>query len=395
MNRSNFSFFSKNKYKLAYCDSAATTLKLECVIQELERLYALSGNARRGLYNDSEELASVVEDTRKAVANFLQVTSEEIIFTKNATESLNLVALCWGENNIQEGDHIVVTAREHHANFVPWQQLAHRKKAKFVVIPVDHEGELVNSWKEYISLKTKILAIGHISNVTGVCFKEMQTLVTYARSQGAFICIDGAQAVSFIEHPLKDLKPDFYAFSAHKMMAPVGVGILYVAADKYQQMHPIMFGGGAVFNVSEMSTQLLLPPYCYELGTLPSPEIGAFKKALEYLRSYGVAKNAYHANQLVRLFLDSVDHSKIRIIGNYERVYKESHIVSFVVNGIHAHDVAAYLNEKSIAVRAGNHCAQPFHIFLKIDASVRVSFYGYNTSEDVRVLVKALHELLS
>lgn len=396
MNKSDFPFFKLAENKsYSYLDSAATTLKPEVVINAIAQNYAnLSGSARRGLYEGSEQSTTLIEEARKSVAQLLHVNSDTIIFTKNTTDSINIVALSWGEQNIQEGDEIVVTAREHHANFVPWQQLAQRKRAQFIVIPVDLQGELVENALDYITPKTKLFAMGQVSNVTGVVSKYLNDLCKKAQELGVTILIDGAQAASYIENPLKNLDPDFYVFSAHKMCGPFNIGVLYVKKSRQSQMQPALFGGGAVFQVTEKQTTFLPFPHCFEPGTLPAPEIAGFKAAIQYVQTIGISKIASHSNKLVRLFLDSIDRSKITIVGDYHRIYNESHLVSFVLKGFHAHDVAAYLASHAIAVRAGDHCAQPLHKSLEIDSSVRVSFYIYNTEDDVKKVVDLLHQLL-
>lgn len=395
MNRSDFPLFKvPGRHDYAYLDSAATTIKPQKVIDAVTHAYTtFSGSPRRGLYHDSENATFLIEQTRETVSRFLGVESNTILFTKNTTDSINTVALSWGEQNIQAGDEIVVTAREHHANFIPWQQLAHRKQAKFVVIPVDQQGELVGNCCDYITSSTKLLALGHVSNVTGVASKFLEPLVAQAKRFSAAVLLDGAQAISYMEYLLQKLDIDFYAFSGHKMCGPYDVGILYVKKSRHSEMQPYVFGGGAVFEVLEESTTFLPFPHSFEPGTLATPEIVGLGAAVEYLQSIGVANIATHANSLVRLFLDSIDYEKITIVGDYDRLYNESHLASFVVKGYHAHDVAAYLAEKGIAVRAGNHCAQPLHKALGYDATVRVSFYMYNTEADVIKCVEALREL--
>ena len=396
MNRSDFPLFKiPAKQDYAYLDSAATTIKPQKVIDAITRAYTLfSGSPRRGLYHDAEDLTCAVEKSRESVARFVSVDSDTILFTKNTTDSINIVALSWGEQNIKAGDEIVVTMREHHANFIPWQQLAHRKKARFVVIPVDAKGELVENCFEYITSSTKLFAIGHVSNVTGLVSKFLESLVAQAKRFSAAVLIDGAQAISYIENPLQKLDPDFYAFSGHKICGPYNIGILYVKKNRQIEMLPHVFGGGSVSEVLEDSTTFLPFPHSFESGTIPAPEIIGLESAVEYLQSIGIKRIAKHSNSLVQIFLDLIDHTKISVIGDYERIYNESHIISFVAQGYHAHDVAAYFAEKGIAVRAGNHCAQPFHNALGYDATVRVSFYIYNTKVDVIKCAQALNELI-
>lgn len=396
MNRLDFPFFLlPNKADYAYLDSAATSLKPSIVIDAITQSYTqLNGSARRGLYNGAEDSAIAIEQARTIIAQFLKTDASDLMFTKNTTDAINLVALTWGEGNIREGDEIVVTAREHHANFIPWQKLALRKKAKFVVIPVDAQGELVKNCTDYITLKTKLVAIGHVSNVTGTVSRYLKNIIDKARQVNARVMVDGAQAINFIENPLQKTDPDFYAFSGHKICGPFEVGILYVKKEVQVELTPFIFGGGAVFEVQEDFSTLLPFPQGFEPGTLPAPEIIGLKAAIEYIHRIGIKKIATHANSLVRFFLENIDKTKITLIGEYEKMYNETHLVSFVVKGFHAHDVAAYLSEKGIAVRAGNHCAQPLHTALGYDATVRISFYIYNTEDDVKKLVSALHELV-
>ncbi len=384
--------------ELIYFDSAATTQRPQEVVDALVRYYTQHNtNVHRTIYALGEHTSTQYELVRKQVADFIGARSEhEIIFTQGATDSLNLVALSWGVHNLTIGDEIVVTELEHHSNFVPWQRIAQKTGALLRIIPVAKSGELIiDPLENWITPATKLVALTHVSNVLGTTDKNFYALIRAAKAVGAKVVVDGAQAVGYIPVDVKKMGIDFYAFSAHKMFGPTGVGVLYVSQENYAQMIPSAFGGGAVFEVTSEVTSLLHPPRCYEAGTQPIAQVIGLGAAIQYIQKVGLQNIHTHTNALVNQFLTLVnDIPEIRIIGIVSELRKSAHLVTFVVAEMHAHDVAAYLDTHGICVRAGNHCAQLAARALGYDASVRVSFNIYNSAQEVDYFVKCLKKLV-
>jgi cysteine desulfurase / selenocysteine lyase len=395
--RKNFPIFSQKREKpLIYFDNAATTQKPQSVIDAVSRFYsAENANMNRGLYKLGEKATESYENVRFKTARFLNAqSSSEIIFTGGTTDSINMVAYSWGEKNIKEGDEIVVSQLEHHSNFVPWQQLALRKGAIFKVIPVDRNGVLdLSSLDDLITSKTKLVAVAHVSNALGI-YTDLKTIIKAAKKVEARVVVDGAQAVPFEAIDVQDLGCDFYAFSGHKMLAPTGMGVLYIARGVQKECTPHVTGGGMVYEVDNVSTTFLTAPTCFEAGTPPIAQVIGFGAALNFLARndlHEINKNCISLTKQAITGLQKL--KKIQILGPVDELKESAHLVSFMIDGMHAHDVAAYLDRFGICVRAGHHCAQPLAKRLGYQASVRVSFYLYNTAEEVEYFLKIMKKL--
>lgn len=396
--KSDFPFF-KTHPSLIYLDNAATTHKPQVVLDAVTHFYTvMNSNMHRGVYRLAEEATEHFERTREQVAAFLGAgDTSEIIFTSGATAAINMVAHGWGDKNVQEGDEVVVTELEHHANFVPWQQLCERKKARLRIIPVDVDGKLdFSSLDSFITSKTKMVAVTHVSNALGTMV-DLAPLVARARLVGARVLVDGCQAVSYMPVNVQTLGCDFYVFSGHKIMAPTGVGVLYARQELHPEFPPFLMGGGMVLQVTAEKTTFLKAPRCYEAGTPPAAEVAGLSAALVYLESIGGSeKVGEHVASLTKTAIDGLRKlSRVRILGPLDQLEQSGHLVSFVVEGMHAHDVAAFLDLRGICVRAGHHCAQPLAHALSYEASVRASFYLYTTYQDVAVLIEAVTNLVS
>jgi len=381
---------------LVYLDSTATSLKPQSVISKLVEYYSdYSANIFRGVYDMSEKATAEYEETRTVVKDFINAPlTEEIIFTRNATESINLFV-----NGIKDifkkGDEIVTTITEHHSNFVPWQQLAKNIQCSFKIISINEEGILEPQLTYEITKKTKILALTYVSNVLGTV-NPIKTIIKEAKniSPHIIVLVDGAQAVPHLKVDVTDLGCDAFVFSSHKMLGPTGVGVLWVKKELLETFPPYQFGGDMIRSVAIEETQFADLPHRFEAGTPHIAGVIALKEASHYLQGIGLDAIHSYEVELAQICYDRLTEefgTKIKIIGPQKR---ESGIVAFAVTGLHAHDVAQLLNEDHIAVRAGHHCAMPLHTKLGIEASVRASFYLYNTKEDVEKLIASLHKAL-
>lgn len=381
---------------LIYFDSASTSQKPQSVIDALTHFYTASNaNVHRGLYALAEEATQLYEDARASVARFIGARSDEIIFTRGTTESINFIASAWGNEHIQAGDEILITQMEHHSNMIPWQQLAKRKGAVLKLIPLRADGKLnLDELPGLLSKKIKLIAVSQVSNALGI-HNDMQTLHNFARECGALFLIDAAQSVPHQKIDVKELNCDFLAFSGHKMLGPTGIGALYIKKDLHESIPPYQFGGGMIFQAIAQSATWLKAPHKFEAGTPPIAEAIGLMAAIDYLnKNINFTDLQTHEAQLcTRLIEGLLPLKKVKILGPVEQLQTMGHMVSFIVEGYHAHDVATYLWQRGICVRAGHHCAQPLARFLNVDAMIRVSFYCYNTLEEVDLLVKAMRDL--
>lgn len=391
-------FAQKREQPLVYFDNAATTQKPQSVVDAISHFYtSYNANMNRGLYRLGEKTTESYEFVRFKTARFVNaVSSSEVIFTRGATDGINTVVYSWGEHNIKEGDEIVISQLEHHSNFVPWQQLAKRKNAVLKIIPVDEQGVLdLSSLDELITEKTKVVAIAHASNALGM-YNDLETVVGAAKKVGARVCVDGAQVVPFEAVDVQALGCDFYVFSGHKMLAPTGVGVLYMSRAAQKEAIPHITGGGMVYEVSNHDTTFLTPPTSFEGGTPPIAQVIGFGAALDFLARNDLHEIKKQCIDLTKRTIEGLQKlKKIRILGPVEQLKESAHLVSFIVDGMHAHDVAAYLDRHGICVRAGHHCAQPLARRLGYESSVRASFYLYNTKEEVDYFLKVLKQLVS
>jgi cysteine desulfurase/selenocysteine lyase len=394
-----FPIFQKRP-NLVYLDSTATSLKPKIVIDKIREYYEeYSANVFRGIYPMSEKATVEFEDTRNIVSKFINANKpEEVIFTRNATESLNLLAYSLGRKIIESGDEIVTTIMEHHSNFVPWQVLAGEVGATFKVVDINDEGYLEINWNEVITKKTKILTLTYVSNVLGTINPIKEIIRTVKRINPKIIVIvDVAQAIPHNNVDVQDLGADFIAFSSHKMLGPTGVGVLWGKEKILQEMYPFMYGGDMIDEVYIDRSTYKDTPNKFEAGTPAIGEIVALKEAINFLDKVGMKNirehekklTGYAINQLINTFGES-----IKIYGP-KKIEDRGGIVSFTFDKFHPHDIAQILADSGICVRAGHHCAMPLHTRLKIPASVRASFYIYNDENDVKKLVEGLKKVKS
>lgn len=376
----------KSQPNFVYLDSTATALKPLSVIDSIKEYYShYSANIFRGVYDISEKATAAYENTRTVIKDFIGAESErEIVFTRNATESINLF-VNGIQNTLQKGDEIVTTIAEHHSNFVPWQQVAQKKNVLFTVAT---DGTFV------VSARTKILAITYVSNVLGTV-NPIKEIIKKAKKANPHIIVlvDGAQAIPHMKIDVKDLGCDAFVFSSHKMLGPTGVGVLWVKEKLLETLVPYQYGGEMIRNVMLEKTEFADIPHRFEAGTPHIAGVIALKDAVSYLQKIGLDAIHKHEVELAQYCYDMLSQefkNDITIIGPKIR---QSGIVAFTLNGVHAHDVAQLLNEDNIAVRAGHHCAMPLHTHLNVEASVRASFYLYNTKEDVESLISSLKKV--
>ncbi|PMD73895.1 cysteine desulfurase [Companilactobacillus nuruki] len=383
-----------NNEPLVYLDNAATSQKPNQVINELVRYYQNdNANTRRSVHTLGERATEEFEIARKKVQVFLNAKdSREIIFTKGTTDSLNLIASTYGEENIQAGDEIVISYMEHHSNLIPWQQLALRKNAVLKYIGLTKDGQLdMEDARRKITDRTKLVSITHVSNVLGVT-NDVKKLAIIAHSHNAVIIADGAQAVANIPVDLQDLNVDFYAFSGHKMMGPMGIGVLYGKYDLLKSMSPNQYGGEMIDSVKKYHSTWADVPFKFEAGTQNVAGVIGLSKAIDYLNDIGMKNISKYENELVKYILPKL--LKIEGLTVYGPQDTKNHnaVISFNLNGIHPHDVATALDMDGVAVRAGHHCAQPLMNYLGVTATVRASFYIYNNQFDADQLIKAIYD---
>jgi len=383
----------KNNPDLHYLDSTATSLKPQVVLDKMMDYYInYSANIHRGLYPISERATEEYEKVREKTAKFIGAKkSGEIIFTSGATDSINLVANGWGENNLKEGDEIVVSIAEHHSNFVPWQELAKKRKLVFQISDL--------SFSEKITKNTKLLAINHVSNVLGT-INDIKSIIKKARTINPDICVvvDGAQAVAHISVNVTDLDCDFYCFSGHKMYGPTGVGVLYGKVDRLVQMNPVRFGGGMIKTVDLHNSTWADTPEKFEAGTPPIGEVIGLGVAIDFINEIGMENIMVHEKELIEyLFGKLKDIKWINILGlqNLAKLSERIGVVSMYSNDKRvgtSHDMADILGRKfNVAVRAGHHCAMPLHTKLGIETgTVRASLGIYNDKNDIDELIKGL-----
>ena len=377
---------------LVYLDSAATSQKPTSVIEALADYYKeMNANIHRGIYALSEEATQAFEATRKKVAQFIGAKEERsVLFTNNTTESINLVASSWGQKNVKAGDEILLTQMEHHSNIVPWQLLAQSQGATLKYIPLTSDGQLdLSSLDRLLSDRTKILAVTHMSNVLGT-INPIKTLIAKAHAKGILVLIDGAQGIAHLKVDVEDLGCDFYAFSAHKMLGPTGVGVLYGKPDLLESMPPFLGGGEMILEVYEDHATWKPLPHKFEAGTPNIGSVIAFAKAIEYLEKVGLDEIRTHEKALTQHALVALQELEGITIFGPKDVEVKGGVISFSLADIHPHDVGQLLDQEGIAIRAGHHCAQLLMRALHVPATVRASFYLYTTTEEVDFLVETL-----
>lgn len=380
---------------LVFFDSAASSQKPQAVIDSISRVYtSVYANVHRGIHYLSEKASDEYEEVRGKIADFIKAEdSSQIVFSRNASESLNLVAASWGLGNIKENDTIVTTIAEHHSNIVPWQQVAKRKGAKLQIVELTDDYRLnLDQYKEFLETNPKVVVLQHCSNVLGTIhpLKEMTRL---AHEAGAIVVADGAQSTPHMPVNVQDLGVDFYAVSAHKMCGPAGIGFLYGKADLLEKMEPVMFGGDMISEVHRDSAQWNHVPYKFETGTPNIADTIAFGTAIDYLNTIGMDKIERYEHELTKYALKVFkDIPEMTIIGPQTDKDRAS-VFSFKFDDLHPHDVAQLLDQEGIAVRSGNHCAQPLVEYLHLPATTRASLYFYNTYAEIDYFVQALEKV--
>ena len=390
--KNDFPIFKNNK-GLIYFDNAATSQKPQVVIDELSYIYSHeNAPVHRGIYKLAENITEKYEQSRQVVADFLNADVNEIVFTQGATDSINIVAFSWGQQNLKEGDAILISELEHHSNLLSWQEIAKTKRLKLKYLPVDGNGILnIDNIDDYLKDNVKLVAISHISNTTGYEI-DLKKVITKAHQYGAKVLVDAAQSVGHRKIDVKSLEVDFLVFSAHKMLGPNGVGALFIKQDLHDQISPYRFGGGMVFEAGLDKSTYLKMPKGLEAGSLNAPAAIAFAQAIKYLNEkVDFEELKKHEAFLCSRLIDGLSEFKeVKIIGDVEFLKKAGHLVSFNFKDAHPHDVAAYLDKFNICARAGHHCAQPLHKKLCLPGSLRVSFYLYNSLDEVEILLNAL-----
>ncbi|MCD8786563.1 cysteine desulfurase [Staphylococcus gallinarum] len=382
-----------NGKRLAYLDSTATSQTPIQVIEAIDDYYKrYNSNVHRGVHTLGSLATDGYENARETVRNFINAKYfEEIIFTRGTTASINLVAHSYGDANVSEGDEIVVTEMEHHANIVPWQQLAKRKNASLKFIPMTETGELnIEDVKATINDNTKIVAIAHISNVLGT-INDIKAITEVAHAHGAVISVDGAQAAPHMDLDMQDLDVDFYSFSGHKMLGPTGIGVLYGKRQLLNQMEPTEFGGDMIDFVGKYDASWADLPTKFEAGTPLIAQAIGLAEAIRYLESIGFDAIHEHEAMLTQYAYDRMlEVENIEIYGPPKE--RRAGVITFNLGDVHAHDVATAVDTEGVAVRAGHHCAQPLMKWLNQSSTARASFYIYNTKEDVDQMVEALKQ---
>lgn len=394
--RNDFPILKKkiNGKDLVYLDNASTTQKPYSVINSITDFYSnYNSNIHRAVYQLAEEATELYEQSRKKIANFINVRPEEIIFTRNTTESINLIAHSWARSNLKKDDVIAITEMEHHSNIVPWQILCQEIGTRLEYVGIDENGFLdVEYLIELISSrKVKLVSISHMSNVLGTIV-PIERIVKTAHQYDIPVIVDGAQSVPHMPVDVKNLDCDFLVFSAHKMLGPTGVGVLYAKKELLEKMKPFMAGGDMIKEVFKFHTNYNEVPYKFEAGTPNIADVVGFGAAVEYLEKIGMENIRKHEIYLTEYALESMQSLKyITIYGPMDSKFRGG-VISFNIADIHPHDLATIMNDHGIAIRSGHHCAQVLMQRLDVPATSRASFYIYNTKEEIDKFVNAIKE---
>ncbi len=394
--KSDFPIF-KNNPGLIYLDSAATSQKPQIVIDAVKDFYEnYNANVHRGIYKISERATEAYEETRKKVAKLINAKSEkEIIFTRNTTEAINLVAKSWAKDNIKSEDEVLLSEMEHHSNIVPWQQLSNEQNVFLIYINVkDYKLDLESAEKQINESKPALTAITHISNTLGT-INPVRKLADLTHKNGGLILVDAAQSVPHMKVDVQEMDADFVVFSGHKMLGPTGVGILYVKEEILKDMNPFMTGGGMIKSVNKFDTEYEDYPNKFEAGTPDIAAVIGLSAAIDYINEMGIDKIEEHERNLTKIALEKLKEVPgLQILGlpfSEER----AGVISFALDGVHPHDIAQLLDEDDIAIRAGHHCN---HVLmkevLKVPATARISFHIYNEEKDIDNLVESLKKVI-
>lgn len=378
---------------LVYLDNAATTQKPTAVLDRMERFYRNDyATVNRGVYGLSQRATEDCAAAREKCRAFLHAqTVDEIVFTKGTTESLNLIAASYGRTHLGEGNEVVVSTLEHHSNIVPWQMVCEQRRAKLRVIPVNDRGEiLLEEYKKLLSDRTKIVAVGHVSNALGT-INPVADMAKMAHAYGAVVVIDGAQAAAHLSIDVQALDADFYCFSGHKLYGPTGIGVLYGKRALLETMPPYQGGGDMIEQVTFEKTTYAKPPQRFEAGTPPIAQIIGLGSAIDYMQTLEKRELTAYENELLAYATEAIgSFPGVTIIGTAR---EKASIVSFVMEGVHPHDIGTILDGEGIAIRAGHHCAQPTMKRFGVSATARVSLAFYNLREDIDRLVDGLKEV--
>ncbi len=394
--RSDFPILNEkiNGKPLVYFDNAATTQKPNSVIQAIKSYYeTINANIHRGIHTLAEKATAEYELTREKVGEFINAeSSEQIIFTRGVTESVNLVAQTYGRAFLKPGDEVIISAMEHHSNIVPWQMICEERGAVLKVIPINDEGELLmDEYEKLLSAKTKIVSLVHVSNALGTV-NPVKEMVEKAHEFGAVVMIDGAQAASHSHIDVRDLDADFYALSGHKFYGPTGIGVLYGKRELLEKMPPYMGGGEMIKEVSFAKTTYNDLPYKFEAGTPNIADTIALRKGIEYMEGIGFEAIAAHEHELLVYATEMLtSFPDLKIIGTAK---EKVSVCSFVIEGIHPQDIGIILDSEGIAIRTGHHCTQPLMDRFKIPGTARASFALYNTIAEIDKLGKGIEKVL-
>ena len=397
--KKDFPIFSRqiNGRDLVYLDSAATTQKPTEVIDSITSYYkTCNSNIHRGIYSISIEATELYENARNTIAKFINAnSSRELIFTRNATEAINLVANAWVSANLKEGDSIILTEMEHHSNLVPWQIIAKKLKLKLNFIKIQADGGLIlDNLDDLFTDNAKFLSLTHVSNVLGT-INPIKDIISKAHAHGITTLVDAAQSVPHMSVDVQNIDSDFFVFSGHKMLGPSGIGVLHAKKDILENMEPFLYGGDMISNVSLREAQWNDVPWKFEAGTPNIVGAIGLGKAVDYLDNLGMSNIHKHEQELYSYAIDRFSDLKEFKIFGFENKYSTGGVISFSYSDFHPHDIASILDGESIAVRAGHHCAQPLMEKLGVPATTRASFYVYNDESDIDKLFDGLQKVRS
>ena len=379
---------------LVYFDNAATSQKPLCVIEGIKQYYeSYNSNVHRGVHDLSQKATLAYENSRKTVQRFLNAkTSDEIVFTKGTTDAINIVANAWGINHLQKGDEIIISTMEHHSNIVPWQMVCEKTGAELVVSPINQDGELlISEFKHRLNSRTKLVAITHVSNTLGT-INPIEQIIEEARKYDVKILIDAAQSAPHFTLDMQKIDCDFLAFSGHKILAPTGLGVLYVKMDNYNEMTPFIGGGDMIKEVTFEKTTYNDPPLFLEAGTPNISGAIALDIALNYILKIGLDNIAKQESDLLAYATEEIKMiDAVQIIG---KAKEKTSVLSFLLDNVHPFDVGTLLDQMGIAIRTGHHCTQPLMEFYQIPGTARASFAFYNSMEEVDYFISSLKKTI-
>lgn len=381
-----------NEKMLVYLDSAATAQKPLSVINAIKNYYEnINANPHRGAYFLSTASTEAHDNARKTIKEFLNAKyTEEIIFTKGATESFNIIAQSYGMNFINANDEIVISIAEHHSNLIPWQQVAKAKGAVLKYLYLDENGEIpISEIEDKITSKTKLVSITQMSNALGTIL-PVKEIIKRAHEVGAVTCVDAAQSIAHMAVDVQDLDADFLVFSGHKIMSPMGIGILYGKKHLLNKMTPFLFGGDMVEYVYEQDTTYAELPYKFEGGTQNVEAAIGLQEAVKYINHVGIENIENHVQQLLKYAHEKLSELDMVTIYGPKEIHKKGGVISFNVKDVHPHDVSTILDSYGVAIRSGNHCAQPLMRYMNINSTCRASFYLYNSIEDIDIFIDSI-----